>query len=133
MMPQAIGRMEPIPFHPVGYNERNDCAVRALYLASGMPYQTAYSLCEQAGRKPNRGFNNVFYYLLLGAHGFEERPHYTGLYLGHAIRNMREGRFILYVRNHFFAVINGAVYDQMPQGPRRRVKWCYALSPSHEK
>ena len=38
------------------YRERNDCTVKAIAIAAGIPYDCAYSLLKSFGRRPRRGY-----------------------------------------------------------------------------
>jgi hypothetical protein len=43
---------------------------------------------------------------------------------------LAHGRFVIWVNDHYFAVIHGTVTDMLacPEGPRRRIKWVYRLT-----
>ena len=120
-------------------NETNDCAPRAISIASGCTYEQALWLCAKYGkRKPRRGTKTADVMtaimdndMVVGARRFRwvQRPR--------DLRNRRfktvgkfaaanpTGRFVLRVSGHAVAVVNGVVMDYFDYGKqdRRRISW----------
>jgi hypothetical protein len=109
-------------------NERRDCAVRALSLAAGILYATAHAMCAYAGRRSRRGFGvEKFSRVLRQAH-FQEVPVLRGATLAEALPVLSNGHFVVWVHDHYFAVIHGVVVDTWQDGAesgRRKIKWVY--------
>lgn len=95
-------------------NERNDCTVRALCIATNRPYTEAYHLLHNAGRKPNRGF---YFEKLL-----KKRTNYLGCtFTKIGFRKPRtlkkfleyypKGIYCVRIRGHVFVIMDGIVHD----------------------
>jgi hypothetical protein len=105
-------------------NERNDCTVRTLCIATNRPYREAYQLLFNAGRKPNRGF---YFERLL-----KKKTNYLGCSfikigfrkprtLRKFIEEYPDGVYCLRMRGHVFVVMNGVVHDMMDPKPYCRI------------
>ena len=55
--------------------ETNDCTVRALKVAAGVPYADAHSLCSSLGRRPRKGMTRCQLLTILAC------PTYTAIRL----------------------------------------------------
>jgi hypothetical protein len=91
------------------YNEKNDCTVRAYALAANIEYKQAHANMFLAGRKCRRGFAiDKFYTEEFGKP--LPRPNMTVknyvMYIAHT------GRWIIEIRGHVFAVIDGVIHDE---------------------
>ncbi len=132
-------RATTIPHEPslwyrtgAGSGERRDCAVRAATIAAGREYVEVHRIFWSYGRKPRRStplriFMQVAEHLgaveTLAAAGYRVGPLGTGEKsptLSRFAATHREGRYVVRVRGHMLAVIDGVVHDHSQQ-PRRRV------------
>lgn len=87
--------------------ERNDCSVLAAQFALNLTYEQAYDALELAGRdRCSRVPSRIFLAL-----GMESRPDLSCMAFGKALEDMQTGRFVVFVKGHFFAVVDGRVYD----------------------
>lgn len=104
--------------------QKNDCTVRALAIARGLPYDEAYDILKDAGRKCSRGFDFVRW--------IATQPWATKIAFPAAKGQRRmtpaqfcidhpRGTFILRVSKHVFAVVDGVVHDTFENRPDRCV------------
>jgi len=88
--------------------QRNDCSVRSLALACSLSYNEAYLLMQSAGRRQNGG---VTCQQLEQAIPFKWSRHLykatPELFMG----SHPTGRYILNLREHFSAVVDGTMLD----------------------
>ena len=108
--------------------DRNDCTVRALAIASGIPYAAAHALLKAHGRKQGKGvltavvidaFKDHLGDYVRTSPFMSERPTVASF-----LRDQPKGTFVVAVRGHVFAVIDGVQHDN-GEGlykPRCRVK-----------
>lgn len=94
-----------------GINEHNDCTVRAYAAVMNISYMQAHADLFVAGRRMRRGFKVVgFFNEKFGKP--QPRPHMTVVnyvkYIAHT------GKWIILIRGHVFAVINGVIHDINP-------------------
>lgn len=108
-------------------NETNDCGVRATALTCGVPYERAYEALAKAGRRFRAGVVipqvSKAVKSLGCTLGRRERPVQASgsLYTAKTIsKAYPRGRFLVYTRNHVFALVNGKVLD-WARGTRARV------------
>lgn len=111
--------------------QKNDCTVRALATARGLPYDDAYDLLAAAGRKCGRGF--AF------SKWINEQPWAKKISFP-AVKGKRRmnpatfsqqfphGRFVCQVAKHVFAVIDGVVHDTHASRPDRCIYTAWAIS-----
>lgn len=104
--------------------ERSDCGVRALSVATGVCYDSAYAALARAGRKPRCWSYISQLALALVSLSLDHRATmYTrggggaGVVSGaptlaRFLREHPSGRFIVRRRGHFFAVVDGIVHDR---------------------
>jgi hypothetical protein len=122
-------------------NERNDCAVRAMTLATGRPYAEVHALLAKYGRKTRRGtpFSSMDSaltelglpkltrcetdYQLVGGGYFGRRSwrDTSRPTLARFAAEHRRGRYIVVIRGHAFALVDGMQLDMAPNGARCRV------------
>jgi hypothetical protein len=109
--------------------ETRDCSVRALTIAADISYTDAHRALERRGRKFRKGFSG-FKLLeeLCKVHHFQVRFPIKAT-LGSEWPKLQAGRFVIFVSGHFFAVVNGVVRDESPQGSRRKIKWICEAPP----
>lgn len=92
-------------------NEKNDCTVRAYAIMRNIPYIQAHGIFYLAGRRPKRG-TNVHYAIYNKEFVRLNRPNMT-------VKRFIEfyastGRWIIQIRGHVFAVVDGCIQDQNP-------------------
>jgi len=117
------------PFR-VALRESNDCAVRALASAAALPYKRAHALLSAAGRR-ERDYSTVSAvataYKAAGGHCvavygktrsartwrslYSKSPLQKGITVGRLLRQLTKGKYVIVVREHAFAVVDGTVYD----------------------
>jgi hypothetical protein len=116
--------------------ERNDCAVRALAVATPWTYAETHKLLQAAGRQDRKGFhltawlrhevktviNGVRFVLVFD--WLETSKTYT---LGQFLKTKPAGNYIVVVSQHAFAVCDGIVKDINYNGPRRRLQKIYRV------
>lgn len=103
-----------------GYvNERRDCAVRALANAADIPYYQAHEVFKWGGRRNKCASYRTLQTLL--ELGIEDI--YCHINLAQFIRMNPKGSFYVIKAGHAFAVKDGVVFDENPNGSRVIVKW----------
>ncbi len=110
--------------------EKADCSVRALSKCLGIEYAAAHRALKEAGRK-NRC--RVAFRKVAAALGFEPSPEYSCRTIESVLPEMVQGRYFVYVSGHFFAVVNGVIYDAKPPKPGTRIKMVYEPTCEVEK
>ena len=103
--------------------ERRDCSVRAFSVAACVSYSAAQEIFRRCGRKPNKGtpfyvtdrvvkreFPNAVFY---GA---------SNLTLPKFAKEHSEGHYIVHVRGHALALVDGVIHDWRMR-PKTKV-WC---------
>lgn len=99
-----------------------DCAVRAFSIAGYLPYWEAHNAFANEGRKSKRGVMIADYARPVAKRlGLQIRKVRTPRTLRGFLARYPEGNFILHVREHAFAVLNGIVHDVSPESDRRRI------------
>lgn len=100
--------------------QRNDCTVRALVSACGVPYDDAYDLLSEAGRKSGKGFEFRswadrsgscggfrFVWIPFQAVRGERRMDPARFAVSHP-----HGRYVLKTAKHVIACVDGKVHDE---------------------
>jgi hypothetical protein len=112
--------------------ERNDCTVRALKIATGCKYYDAYRFLYNAGRKPNKGFyiekvlkKSCFYF---GCQ-FTKLSFRKPITLSKFIKNYDKGVFYLRKRGHVFVVKDGIVHDDIKPRPYSMILMAWKVEP----
>lgn len=117
-----------------GIRERNDCTVRSLATATGLPYPDCHSFMASKGRRRFRGV--VFRYCVpdngvaLGHH-FEFTPLVKARGLKTAIKRnpkLKTGTWILKVRSHVYTIRDGVAYDSF-DATGRDVLYAWKVTP----
>jgi hypothetical protein len=117
--------------------ETNDCTVRALKVAAGVPYADAHSLCSSLGRRPRKGMTSSQLLTMTSL------PHVYGYKvtrvdvpwnqtLGRAMLYMLRGRYLVIKTGHAIGVRDGVCYDMGTSGPSSRVKMILKFTPCSE-
>lgn len=102
--------------------EPRSCTVLATSLAYGITYSDAYSRLKALGRKHGRGFK-----FSKAAHkwGMVQRPELSCRTWRKVAPALTNGKFIVRVSHHVFAVRNGIASESVPPG--RRIKMVYQV------
>lgn len=105
----VLGRKDN-PIEKKLLKEKNDCTVRALANALEIQYIEAYGMMIGAGRKARKGFNSRPLYNSLGQRF--DRP---GMTVANYVKFViPAGNWIVEIKGHVFAVVNGVVIDEYP-------------------
>lgn len=102
--------------------EHRDCTVRALSIAQEIPYHEAHNICAFYGRKNRRGFHCASMFNKLFGRPIKR----TGS-VGKFVESNIEGRFVVQIRGHAFAVINGSVADIVKIPPKCHINRAWAV------
>ncbi len=116
------------------HGERNDCTVMALTAATGRSYDECHAALAKAGRKSRRGCN----FPTIGKRaakslGFlmEELDYldYSAktMITAERDRKLSTGKYVLRVRSHVAAMIDGKIVD-WSQGRRHRIRNIYTFT-----
>jgi hypothetical protein len=129
---QRFSRVDPFALRPAEFaGERADCSVRALAIAAAISYSEAHRAFTVAGRKRGEG---TFIGHTAVAHHFYRGQHEPALGPGLAAHQRRyptlaawvlahpKGRWVVHVRQHAFAVVDGVVHDTAPAMRRRVIR-----------
>ena len=125
-----------------GIEDRNDCAVRAIANVSSTPYPELRQRMMELGRRMNRGtpwstLNEVYKeqgardITLWGNAGKKIKlwTHHdkveTGITVANFIKAHQKGRYIVVIRKHAFALVNGQVIDIVKNKAGSRVMVSY--------
>ena len=105
--------------------EKNDCVVRSYAIATGLEYKEAYRLLEIWGRKQNTGV--MLIHFIASEKNFF--PHIftdckrKNLTVGRFIKENPNGKYIVAIKGHAFAVIDGIVHDMCGIFPKCKIKF----------
>lgn len=108
-----------------GMSERNDCVVRALAISLGTSYSEAHALVKSFGRRKGCRMQWEKFRTLMRSK-FDVRPELSCMSLGRALGMMQEGRYVVAVSGHVFAVVDGVVCDSWEQKAGRRIMMVYS-------
>jgi hypothetical protein len=117
-------------------NEKNDCTVRALAIATGVPYIKAYMLLSSAGRKHNRGFviekflKKHCSYL---GHCFHKLPFRKPITIQKFIQKYPKGIFYIKIRGHVFVIKDSTIYDMIEPRPMQRVTAAWEVTDNKKE
>ena len=109
-----------------GYKERADCTVRATAAALGIAYPEAHAKLKALGRK-NRCAFHIFAPECRKALGLKLK-HAGGVPVGAIVPELQVGRYIVEVRHHVFAVVDGKVLDYSVPNERCNVRSVYQVA-----
>ncbi len=106
-----------------GLGESSDCTVRALAAVAEVDYMRAHEVLANHGRKKGRGVH-LRKVIQSCAHslGIELRQVRRSGSLDKLLRDFPYGSLVVRVREHAFAVRDGAVIDISEQSPARHIK-----------
>lgn len=107
-------------------NEKLDCTVRAVALASGIPYAEAHALCKAYGRKDGHKMKG-FEFFMKTTFPQVRRAGDCGITLGRWVAAHSQGTYLLKVRGHVVTVIDGVALDLGEPRWRQVVigAWCF--------
>jgi len=95
-------------------HERNDCTVRALAIATLVPYWKCYQVLAEFGRKPNRGTNIRKFFknnkMVLG-YWFKKLNFRKQITLNKFVKKYPEGTYYVRISRHVFVVKDGVAID----------------------
>lgn len=129
-------------------HEANDCTVRALANALGIPYKLAHKIMAKAGRKDGSGVHVTAWHpvyerlgiTLQSIHGstngakylehMTKRQRQDGITLERLLPRLGNGRYIIKIRGHVLAVVNGKVLDYGNNQAGSRVQAVYKAAES---
>lgn len=117
------------------HNENNDCTVKALTAATGLPYDDCHKALAKQGRKPRKGchFHTVgkraaadlgFLMETMDWRDYDAKT----MISAERDRKLAKGRYVLQVRRHVAALVDGKVID-WSQGRRHRINDVYTFTP----
>ena len=113
------GRLGSLP------HEQLDCTVRAFAIALGVPYTEAHTVMANMGRRNGHRMSTHYFRIALNQYarrtGRLRRAGDTGITLGRYAKEHSGGRYILDVRGHALAMIDGVVHDTVVPKPRQIV------------
>lgn len=99
--------------------EKNDCTVRALATALEIDYFQAYAMMLTVGRKGRKGSNGLFEIMKIYGKN-HPRPNMTVENFVRLVLSSCGGNWIVQVRGHVFAVVNGVIHDEYPEWNKNR-------------
>jgi hypothetical protein len=110
-----------------GFNECQDCTVRALALAGNISYAKAHKIARIAGRENGKGFSpfllvheakkhGLYFLLLKDREGY---PSFAEETASTFTKNHPTGRYMVSTRTHIIAVVKGKIRDTFDSGRRR--------------
>lgn len=126
---------------PEGIKERSDCFIRAMTKASGLPYEQVHKVFKASGRPDRRGtpWHAVrhgtpallgaetqfvmfdYHYESIGNYWSRQRRAVGRPTLAQFAAEHKTGRYVIVIRSHAFAMIDGVQYDTAKNGTRSRV------------
>jgi hypothetical protein len=130
-------------------NEANDCTVRALANAYGMPYKLAHRIMAKQGRKPKAGLHPLethkaltrLGFTLQGVYGTTKKARFlarvlecqpkAGTTLASLLSSIGLGRYVVTIRGHALAIVNGEVLDYGNNLANSHVATVYKLPEQH--
>ena len=118
--------------------ETKDCTVRAVSIAIDIPYAVAHAMLSKAGRPDKDGPRASVFTAFMKSIGYTKYEYPARYYkvekcYGTIERRARitfkrwlpehsTGRYIVDMRGHVFAVIDGVVHDALTIGPRTNIQ-----------
>lgn len=122
-IPHIVSDGGRIGFAP---NEKLDCTVRAFAIATGMTYGDAHTVIKREGRKDR---HTVWFRTIIrkslsariwNGKMFDEQ-HDTEMTIGQFVNMHPTGRYLIEIRSHVVAMIDGTIYDITPPRPKQKV------------
>lgn len=107
-----------------GIDEKRDCTVRATATALDIPYAEAHAKLKALGRKDKRAFA---FLRAAKIWNWETRPDLSCRSLKKILPELAIGRFVVRVRGHVFAVVDGKISDLSEARPNETVLMVYQI------
>lgn len=114
--------------------QQSDCTVRALALAVRIPYDEAYAVLAQAGRKSSERFRFKDWVTDAEVNGKRfirtTFPSVTGkrrMNPGTFCSSHPAGTYVIQTAKHVAVVIDGVLYDDTPMKPDRCIYACWEV------
>ena len=109
--------------------ERNDCAVKAVAVTTQTPYEEVHALFKALGRRDRgRTMDWVTVQAVLKL-GYTRIPREVdGKTIRTAAPKLTNGRYLVFVRGHVLAVVDGKTED-WSDGRLNRIKCVYEVAP----
>lgn len=125
-----------IPSHLPKSETRGDCTVVALMTLKGCSYERAFNLMRDVAGRRWRNKDGSKCKRLWSGKFMDSLPKLSGIpwddgvaathgSLGKFVESHPKGKYLMWVRNHCFALINGVIRDRAPQSPHRRIFIAY--------
>ena len=111
--------------------EKDDCAVIATSIAFQIPYGKAHEIFFNIGRKNCQGVLNNSVRLLYEKELNGYKTKLTDLYYGaskNILKTLSFGRYVIMEKEHFYAFINGVIYDSVNPLKNKRILAYWELS-----
>lgn len=105
-------------------HERRDCSVRAIMVLLEVSYGTAHTIMHLNGRNDALRWSGKFIEAIEEAGG-KSVIRYKSQTTGQFVARHPEGRFLLWVHGHVFAVIDGVCFDAEEITPNRTVFYAW--------
>ena len=96
-------------------SETKDCTVTALSLLLDVPYAHAHAIMRKVGRGGRKHWADAFLRALPGLSGSHKLARSGSV--GKFIAQHPKGRFLVWVRGHAFALIDGQTFDTVETNP----------------
>jgi hypothetical protein len=111
--------------------DKNDCSVRALAVACGVPYAVASMAFSVLGRRLKAGTDlRTTERLHEEILGMERIQAAEGMDLGTFVQYATKGRFVVHKRGHAFAVVDGVLHDwETTTKPGTRILRVWRVGP----
>ena len=145
-MPKVKTIVKPVSVGCSRYpGEQDDCAVRALANATEKTYADCHDIFKQNGRKSGKATRHDIVHNVYISNGLRlvcsfgttndakyvssvyGVPNLAGSTLAKVMKSLHTGKFIVSVRSHVFAVIDGDVIDDRPLSGAQSVTSLYEV------
>jgi hypothetical protein len=111
-----------------GIKDNNACTIIALSVAAGIPYEEAFQIGKQAGRKTGCGFYTKKLMAQARKNGIEfKKMKYQSITLQKFLGLGLVGRFVVKRNGHAFAIIGGIIHDGVFNPPMARLTEIYKI------
>jgi len=126
--------IKPFASSTIAKSEDNDCAIRALSMATGEDYDTCHYTLAELGRKPRGRCRDEDVDDAIDILGFKANRSFPR---SRTVRTMmryqelsKNKRYMVRVNGHYFAVVNGEIQgDWMKNNRMHRIMWVYEITP----
>ena len=118
--------------------EKNDCSVRALKTAAGVPYADAHAMLAKIGRRARKGVTGSQLLALTNlphVYGYKVTSIGVPMFrrtLGSIMPTLRQGRYMIIKTGHAIGCVDGVLHDIGTSGPGSRVRMILKFTPTSE-